>query len=115
MADLPDKCELIKKESDLYKAIKSKKELFALFYASWCPYSQAFLPKFIESADRNNECHVRIVIDDKDTLLDKYKIEVFPTVLFFRNGKVTERLDSIPHEGLNSSKLEKFIGLCKRK
>jgi thioredoxin 1 len=115
MADLPDKCELIKKESDLDKAIKSKKELFALFYASWCPYSQAFLPKFIESANKSDICHVRFIVDDLDELQDKYDVEVYPTVLFFKNGKVVRRLDGIPHEGLNPSKLEKFVELCKRK
>jgi thiol-disulfide isomerase/thioredoxin len=112
---MADKCELLKSESDLEKALKSKKELFVLFYASWCPYSQAFLPKYIESANKNQECHVRVAIDDLEDLCDKYKIEVYPTVLFFRDGKVTKRLDGVPHVGLDDPKLKKFIDSCRRK
>jgi len=115
MPEINDKCELIKSEKELEKALKDKKEFFVLFYASWCPFSQAFLPKFIESAKKSEQCHKRIVIDDKDELVEKYDINVYPTVLYFKDGKVIKRLDGVPHEGLNAPKLKGFIDHCVRK
>lgn len=107
-----DRCQLLSGETGLEAMLKKKKELFVLFYASWCPFSLAFLPKFIASAGNNEACHVRIMIDDEDGLVDKYNIEVYPTVLFFKDGKVAKRLDGVSHVGLDEGKLGKFIRSC---
>ncbi len=108
----PDKCELLNSEEELEKALKEKKELFVLFYASWCPYSQAFLPKFIETANKNTQCYRRILVDDNEELDEKYGIEYYPTVVYFKNGKPDKKLDAEPHVGLNEPKLKGFIEKC---
>ena len=42
-----DECKM--KEKDTFgDAIESKDEAIVLFYASWCPFSQRFLPIFEE-------------------------------------------------------------------
>jgi thioredoxin-like negative regulator of GroEL len=97
----------------LEKAIRSKDRLTVLFYASWCPFSQRFLPDFLEHAEASDQCFMRVVVDDKDDLVRKYAIEVYPTVLFFHNGKVTKRLDGVFHVGLNKSQLEEFVKQCR--
>ncbi len=112
---MDNKCILIDDEKGLDKLIKSKKKLFVMFYASWCPYSQRFLPEFIENSKTEKECHARIVIDDLDSLSEKYNIEVYPTVLYFENGKVSKRLDAEFHKGLNSSQLKDFVEVCVNK
>jgi len=110
-----EKCELIGSAKDLEKLIKEKDKLFVLFYASWCPYSQKFLPDFIDSAAQREECHRRVIIDDKDDLVDKYDIDVYPTVLYFENGKLKKRLDAESHVGLNKEQFKDFIEVCVRK
>ena len=85
---------------DFEQNLKSKERTFVLFYASWCPFSRAFLPIFQEYVKRNpNEC-MSVVVDDKPDLCDKYLIENYPTVILFKKGKVDKRLDAAPGEGL---------------
>ena len=92
-------------EEKLEDVLKAKDKAFVLFYASWCPYSQKFLPVFEEYAKVNpHEC-MSVVIDDKPDLCDKYAIEYYPTVLLFKKGEVHERLDATPGAGLTKKQL----------
>jgi hypothetical protein len=43
---------------------------------------------------------MNIVIDEKPSLCDKHSFEYYPTVLFFKKGKVHKRLDTTPKAGL---------------
>lgn len=105
-------CELIASTAEFEKTIKAKDRVTVLFYASWCPFSQRFLPVFLRQAEAGDQCFVRVVVDDKDDLVRKYAIEVYPTVLFFIGGKVAERLDGEYHIGLDQSQLEEFVRIC---
>jgi thioredoxin len=89
---------------------KSKEKAYVLFYASWCPHSQRFLPIFQEYARANPEQCMTIMIDDKPDLCEKYEIDYYPTVLLFKRGKVEKRLDSIPGEGLTKKQLKELTG-----
>ena len=99
----------IDQEYDFDEVLKSKERVFVLFYASWCPYSKRFLPIFERFAkDATRKC-VRIMIDDKASLSEKYSVEIVPTVLIFENGKVSKRLDGVPGAGLDEKQL---LDLC---
>jgi thioredoxin 1 len=92
-------------QDNLDAELESKEKAFVLFYASWCPHSQRFLPIFQEYAKTNPlEC-LSVVVDDKPELCDKYDIEYYPTVLLFKKGKVHKRLDATPGVGLSKSQL----------
>ena len=52
---------------------------------------------------------VRVMVDDREELCDRYDINFYPTVLLFENGKVTKRLDGEPGEGLNEKQLKKLL------
>jgi thiol-disulfide isomerase/thioredoxin len=94
------------KESNIDDVLKAKEKAFVLFYASWCPYSQRFLPIFEDYAKHNpNEC-ISIVIDDKPDLCEKYEIDYYPTVLLFKKGAVEKRLDATPGLGLTKKQLK---------
>jgi thiol-disulfide isomerase/thioredoxin len=95
-------------EENIEEVLKSKDKAFVLFYASWCPYSQEFLPVFKEYAKVNPQECISVVIDDKPDLCDKYAIEYYPTVLLFKKGKVHKRLDATPGAGLTKKQLAKF-------
>src|SRR3989339_1106968 len=89
-------------------AFNSMEKAFVLFYASWCPHSQRFLPIFQDYAKSNpNQC-ISIMIDDKPDLCDKYKIDYYPTVLMFKKGAVEKRLDATPGAGLTKKQLEEL-------
>ena len=93
---------------NIEEVLLSKDKAFVLFYASWCHFSQMFLPIFQEYAKANPQECLSVVVDDKPDLCDKYAIDYYPTVLLFKNGKVDKRLDATPGEGLTKKQLSKF-------
>ena len=58
--------------------IRHKERAFVLFYASWCPFSQSFLPIFEEYAKENPQECISVIIDDKPSLCEEYSIEYYP-------------------------------------
>lgn len=108
----PDACVLLGSDAELDAAIASRDKLMVLFYASWCPFSQAFLSVFRKHAAAGDPCYARIIVDDDHPLTDKYGIQVFPTVLFFEKGALVRRLDGVYHRGLSRDQLEDFARRC---
>jgi thiol-disulfide isomerase/thioredoxin len=102
------KSKTTKADTDFSEEIKQKQKAFVLFYASWCPFSQRFLPVFQEYAKSNPKECISVVIDDKPNLCEEYEIEYYPTILLFRNGAVHKRLDAEPGIGLNKKQLEEL-------
>jgi thioredoxin 1 len=95
-------------QTNLDDELKSKEKAVVLFYATWCPYSQRFLPIFQEYARNNPQECVSIIIDDKPDLCEKYEIEYYPTVLMFKKGTVEKRLDATPGLGLTKIQLKEL-------
>jgi len=90
-----DKSSKKQTQDNLDAELESKEKAFVLFYASWCPHSQRFLPIFQEYAKTNPlEC-LSVVVDDKPELCDKYDIEYYPTVLYLKRAKFAKGLT--PH------------------
>jgi len=90
---------------NLNEALKTKDRVFVLFYASWCPFSRRFLPIFERFAQNNPQSCLRVKIDDKATLSEKYAVDVVPTVLLFDKGVVAKRLNGAPGAGLEEKQL----------
>jgi thioredoxin 1 len=107
-----DTCVLVQSPEELEATIKSRDRLMVLFYASWCPFSQSFLPTYRKHAAAGEPCSMRILVDDGDPVATKYSIDVFPTVLYFEKGKVVKRLDGVYHRGLTKGQLEDFARRC---
>jgi thiol-disulfide isomerase/thioredoxin len=96
-------------KGDVDDDLKSKEKAFVLFYASWCPYSQRFLPIFEEYAKSNPKECITVMIDDKPDVCEKYEIEYYPTVLLLKKGAVKKRLDATPGLGLTKNQLKELI------
>ena len=92
----------------LGEEIRRRERACVLFYASWCPFSQNFLPIFEEYAKENPQECISVVIDDEPGLCEEYLIEYYPTVLLFKKGKVERRLDAEPGRGLNRKQLKEL-------
>lgn len=91
------------------ESLSSERRLFVLFFASWCPFSRRFLPIYER---RTRDCPVpclSVAIDNRQDLCDRYQIEYYPTVLLFKEGKVAQRLDAAPGEGLSEQQLEQLL------
>jgi thiol-disulfide isomerase/thioredoxin len=97
---------------NLEEALETKPKVFVLFYSSWCPFSQKFLPIFEKYAQNNPQTCLRVKIDNKVKLCEKYAVDVVPTVLLFEKGVVTKRLDGAPGAGLNEKQLNKLVNGC---
>jgi thiol-disulfide isomerase/thioredoxin len=95
-----------KEKSAIRDEIEGKEKAFVLFYASWCPFSQRFLPIFEEYSRSNPRECLSVIVDDKPDVCEEYSIEYYPTVILFRNGKVHKRLDAQPSIGLNKKQLK---------
>jgi thiol-disulfide isomerase/thioredoxin len=108
-----ENCTLIETEQNLEKILKTKNTFFILFYAEWCPFSKRFLPIFENcSKDTTHTCY-RMMIDEHPNLCKKYSVEVYPTVLFFENGKAVKRLDGTHGVGLNEKQMRDLISACR--
>lgn len=107
-----DACILLEGPEDLDEAVRTRDKLMVLFYASWCPFSQAFLKTYVAHAASGDRCYARIIVDEGDPLVEKYDIDVFPTVLFFEKGRLARRLDGMHHRGLTQGQLEDFARRC---
>jgi len=101
----------IGENEDLDEVLKGKKRAYVLFYASWCPFSQKFLPIFQKYSSQIPENCIKVKVDDRDSLCDRYTIEVFPTVILFEDGKVSKRLDGKPHMGVSENQLKALLGV----
>ena len=94
------------KKSDLNDQVKGKEKAYVLFYATWCPFSQRFLPIFQEYAKKNQEECLSIIVDEDPEVCEEYAIEYYPTVVMFKKGKVYKRLNAEPGVGLDKRQLK---------
>jgi thiol-disulfide isomerase/thioredoxin len=94
---------------DLDEVLRNKNRVFVLFYATYCPFSQRFLPIFEKYARNNPQSCLRVKTDDKAKLCEKYSVDVVPTVLLFDNGIVAKRLDGALGIGLDEKQLKRIV------
>lgn len=80
----------------------------AIFYATWCPYCQAFLAALADADLDGNAVKVDIS-DPEDPAWDRYGIETIPTaVRFGRDGEI-DRVEATAGEGLEVDVFAAFL------
>ena len=104
--------ELVAGKRGLERTLKSRDSAIVLFYASWCPFSRSFLPVFERTAKERADRLFRVLVDDQPELCAEYRVDVFPTVIFFKNGEVARRLNGLAGFGLDEKSLSEFIADC---
>jgi thioredoxin 1 len=103
---------IIQERRDLADLMKSSDGVFVLFYASWCPFSLGFLPVYEKHAAGRERDFVRMTLDGNEDLFDEHGIQVYPTVIFFKGGKIHKRLDGKHLAGLKEKQLTELIDSC---
>lgn len=101
----------VKHRSDWDKLIQTPGPLMVLVYASWCPFCLRFLPVF-EKIAKEKSCFWMLE-DNQEVFAGAYNVEVVPTVLFFNDGQLTDRLDGVLGIGLNERQLQDFVSVCR--
>jgi len=96
----------IANKSAFHEKIDNKDKAFVLFYATWCPHSQRFLPVFEEYSKSNPKDCLSVIVDEEPEVFEEFDIEYYPTVIVFKKGKVDKRLDAEPGVGLNKKQFK---------
>ena len=97
-------------KQDLDAELSKNKRVLALFYASWCPYCVRFVPVFKRRIKLQEGSVVYVLLDDYDNpLWDDYSIDAVPTVILFKNGKVSCRLDGSLGVGVSEKQLQVWL------
>ncbi len=94
---------------NLNEIVKDSKSVLVEFYATWCPHCQRMHPVLdnVEKKAGKKLKVVRLDIDapENEKLVNAYKIQTIPTMLFFRNEEQVWR-----HSGeIPEAELEKIV------
>ena len=85
--------------------------MVVLFYADWCPFCRKFKPVF-ETYERSakHQFAEAKVNEDENPMWDRFKVEVVPTVVSFKDGREVARRNGKPGMGLSKSDMESILG-----
>jgi len=90
--------------------LRSGEPTVVLFWAGWCPFCRAFRPLF-DAAIREHDAQFALVRLDEysNPLWDTYRVDVVPSLAFFRGGALVARKDGTLGRGLSKADLETFL------
>ena len=94
------------------QVIQSALPVVVDFYATWCGPCKILGPRLDQLAGSytNRIRFVKVNVDEASALARQYDIQAIPTLLFFKDGKVTDRLVGLPATEDLKERLEKFAG-----
>ena len=83
----------ITKDNFESEVIKSDKPVLIDFWADWCPPCQMLSPVVEEIAKEMDNVKVcKVNTDDEMMLAQKFSILNIPTLILFKNGKITGKI-----------------------
>jgi len=103
----------IKLKEELDQELRCNGNKFLLFYSAWDSFSIEFVPAFEKLAASSPCSFCKVSIDVLPEAADEFSVEAVPSVLFFRSGRLDNRLDARPDKGLTAESLAEFVWLCR--
>jgi len=94
------------------EVVQSSLPVVVDFYATWCGPCKMLSPMLDKLAGplTGRIKFVKINVDEAPNLSRRFDIEAIPTLIFFRNGQVVDRIVGLPAEDELKSRLESFAG-----
>ena len=67
------------------------------FWAPWCGPCRNFAPVFDEASETIGDAaeFVKVNVDDHQEIAQKHSIQSIPTVLYFKDGKIVDRVSGV--------------------
>lgn len=92
--------------------IRSTKPVVADFYATWCGPCKILSPELDKLAGSftNEIKFVKVNVDEAPNLSQRFNIQGYPTLLFFKNGKVVDDILGLVSSDVLKARLASFAG-----
>ena len=82
-------------QEELEQKLSEEKSMVVVdFYADWCGPCKKLMPFLEDIVSRHRLCLLKVDIDESVELADKHNVITIPTLLFYKNGKLLDRLVS---------------------
>jgi len=80
------------------------------FYATWCGPCRMLSPMLDKLAGSYADKikFVKINVDESPGLAQNFQVQAIPTLIFFKDGKVADRITGVPEEADLKASLDKF-------
>jgi thioredoxin 1 len=104
--------KLIKEGEFDAEVVQSSLPVVVDFYATWCGPCKLLAPMLDELAGplANQVKFVKINVDEAPSLSQRFDIQAIPTLIFFKNGKVVDRLIGLPSKDTLKMRLGSLAG-----
>ena len=90
--------------------LRAPEPTVVMFWAAWCPFCRSFRPAFDARASQSRARFAVVRLDDEDNpLWDAYRVDVVPTLAYFRGGELVARKDGKLGRGLGEPELAAFL------
>ncbi len=92
------------------EVIESEKVVLVDFYATWCGPCRMLAPVLERISESRADFNIfKVDIDENQELAMKYKIEVVPTMVVFKDGKVVEQIEGLVTENKIVEMMSSYI------
>lgn len=92
------------------EVLKSDKPVLVDFFATWCGPCKMLGPVLEKiSTSRIDFDIAKVDIDKNQDLAYEYEIEVVPTMLIFKDGKIAQRMEGYLDENKIVSEMSKYL------
>ena len=104
--------KLIKEGEFDAEVVQSSLPVVVDFYATWCGPCKLLAPMLDELAGplTSKIKFVKINVDEAPSLSQRFGIQAIPTLIFFKNGKVADKLIGLPSKDTLKTRLDSLAG-----
>ena len=93
----------------LEKKLKDNKVVLIDFWAAWCGPCRMLTPIMDDMENLYPNQIGKVNVDEERDLAAKYGVRSLPTVVFFKNGEVMERIPGVAPKSTYIDKLKYYL------